>query len=263
MISRVHGRTFGGGWKPDAPDFRDWSAFDTDASAPRLAHGVWRFPSVTDFADLAVVTDQDATESCVAHAGCSAAELFALLRGIALPTLSRRAAYDWGRGGMPPYVDGGCFPRDAMGAWREWGFCSSERWPWSEAGINDPIPLDVIEAGTVAKLTGFYRVNDSGQARCDGVRYLLSEGYPVIFGQGCFQDLIDYRGGVLPDVPQGQRVGGHMTCVVGYAPGKLHVLNSWGTGWGERGFYWMSDARFGGDTVGDVYAFTCSPMVIR
>ena len=253
--------TRGKGYLPDVEDVRDWKAFSPDPMAPRLAASPLGAAAVQDFGDLVQeVHDQGRTGSCVAQAGCSAAELWARLRGVILPALSRRAAYDWGRGGQLPLLDVGCTPRVAMQRWREWGFCSDETWPWDEGAINAPLPLDVIEAGAHAKLVSYFRVDGAGDVRCAQVRWLLSEGYPVIFGQDCYEDLENYTGGVLPDVPAGAILGGHMTTIVGYKPGSFRVLNSWGTGWGEDGFYRMSDARFGGDSVRDVYAFTCAPL---
>ena len=34
--------------------------------------------------------------------------------------------------------------------------------------------------------------------------------------------------------------GGHAVALVGYTPGRFTVRNSWGTGWGDRGFGYAS-----------------------
>lgn len=36
--------------------------------------------------------------------------------------------------------------------------------------------------------------------------------------------------------------GGHAIALVGYTPGRFIVRNSWGTGWGDKGFAYASDA---------------------
>lgn len=46
----------------------------------------------------------------------------------------------------------------------------------------------------------------------------------------------------------GSNRGGHQVCIVGYddgrpshdGPGAFKLVNSWGTGWGNRGYFWMS-----------------------
>jgi hypothetical protein len=52
------------------------------------------------------------------------------------------------------------------------------------------------------------------------------------------------RGGVIPDYDR--ETGGHAVSVVGYRTtpvGRQFLLhNSWGTGWGERGYAWIDEA---------------------
>ena len=47
-------------------------------------------------------------------------------------------------------------------------------------------------------------------------------------------------GGVLADYDEETRMGGHAVAIVGYGPGRFIVRNSWGTGWGDRGFAYAS-----------------------
>ena len=42
--------------------------------------------------------------------------------------------------------------------------------------------------------------------------------------------------GLLDEYKPRTRQGGHAVAVVGYGPGRFIVRNSWGTGWGDRGF---------------------------
>ena len=57
----------------------------------------------------------------------------------------------------------------------------------------------------------------------------------------------------------GVRVGGHAVVVVGYDDdrfgGAFKVLNSWGSGWGDRGFFWIPYDTFR-DSRFDTYAIT-------
>ena len=48
------------------------------------------------------------------------------------------------------------------------------------------------------------------------------------------------NGGVLADYDEETRMGGHAVAIVGYGPGRFIVRNSWGTGWGDRGFAYAS-----------------------
>jgi hypothetical protein len=46
--------------------------------------------------------------------------------------------------------------------------------------------------------------------------------------------------GVLADYDEDSTMGGHAVAIVGYGPGRFIVRNSWGTGWGDRGFAYAS-----------------------
>jgi len=255
------------GYKRDVPDERDFDAFDPTPGKPRLfaaRASMTGYPDTVDHASAVTkVHDQGGSSSCVAQSGCNAVELYQAIRGVHLLELSRRAAYDWARGGKPPFADEGAFPRTAMDRWQAWGFTSAARWGWDESRINEGLPFDVVKAGADARVQSYYRITGTGADRCQKMRVALAEGFPILIGADVYEDFANYTGGVLDGKPQGELLGGHATCVLGYAPGQFHVLNSWGYSWGENGLYRVSDTRMGSDDVSDVWVFTSAPTVIR
>jgi Papain family cysteine protease len=46
--------------------------------------------------------------------------------------------------------------------------------------------------------------------------------------------------GVLEEYDEDSAQGGHAVAMVGYRPGRFIVRNSWGTGWGDKGFAYAS-----------------------
>ncbi len=50
------------------------------------------------------------------------------------------------------------------------------------------------------------------------------------------------NGGKMDTYKPSTTRGGHAVALVGYAPGRFIVRNSWGTGWGDNGFGYASDA---------------------
>jgi hypothetical protein len=46
--------------------------------------------------------------------------------------------------------------------------------------------------------------------------------------------------GVLEEYDEDSARGGHAVALVGYRPGRFIVRNSWGTGWGDKGFAYAS-----------------------
>jgi hypothetical protein len=75
----------------------------------------------------------------------------------------------------------------------------------------------------------------------DAVKSFLAQGYPVICGFSLFEDFDDYRGG-LYSTTSGTPSGGHAMAIIGYDDVKqaLHIVNSWDTWWGEKGYLWLS-----------------------
>ena len=82
----------------------------------------------------------------------------------------------------------------------------------------------------------------------------LANGTPVIIGF----DVYDSFEGAWGDIPHGQAgsgmmpypntsteelLGGHAVCIVGYDDnlngGRFIVRNSWGTSWGDNGYFYM------------------------
>ncbi|MDQ0960889.1 hypothetical protein QFZ66_004767 [Streptomyces sp. B4I13] len=76
----------------------------------------------------------------------------------------------------------------------------------------------------------------------------LSTRGPLIACFAVFDDFFNYRGGVYRHV-SGERVGGHCISVIGYDDGRGAWLckNSWGTGWGEGGYFWIAYGQCGID----------------
>lgn len=81
---------------------------------------------------------------------------------------------------------------------------------------------------------------------------VLTKG-PVVARMVVFSDLYSYTGGVYAMV-SGENKGGHFVLVVGWddATAAFLVKNSWGTNWGESGYFWIAysqlastDVRFG------------------
>merc|ERR1719265_125557 len=59
---------------------------------------------------------------------------------------------------------------------------------------------------------------------------------PIAFGYAVYRDFMGYRGGVY--VPRSnQKTGMHAVTAIGYGPDYILAANSWGTRWGERGFF--------------------------
>ena len=91
--------------------------------------------------------------------------------------------------------------------------------------------------GSTYRIAGWAYVT-TGQATVDDLKTALN-GYgplPTIFA--VYEDFLSYQSGVYHYVTGG-RLGLHVVLIVGYDdPGQYFIVkNSWGTGWGESGFF--------------------------
>jgi Papain family cysteine protease/Domain of unknown function (DUF4384) len=97
----------------------------------------------------------------------------------------------------------------------------------------------------------FYPEEPDNQVKINSVKKALSEGYPVMLGSMVPESF--YTTGPLwvpqptDGGPSGQH-GLHAMCIVGYDDdkheGSFRILNSWGTGWADNGFYWVKYEDF-------------------
>lgn len=108
----------------------------------------------------------------------------------------------------------------------------------------------------------FLPKEQDANVKIDAVRKAVSEGYPVTI---CFKVMKSfYRSPAIwrkqadDDGPTGQH-GMHAMCVVGYdegvAGGAFRVLNSWGTGWADKGYVWIPYKEFAECTIGAFQAY--------
>lgn len=78
-------------------------------------------------------------------------------------------------------------------------------------------------------------------ATVQGIKEQLAASNPVLMGIKVSNEFESYAGGIINSATFPSPVGLHAQCIVGYDDSKsaFHVANSWGTSWGENGFYWI------------------------
>lgn len=108
------------------------------------------------------------------------------------------------------------------------GLALDSAWPYQDQ--NQPCRQDVQP---VFKITSWKRALTTAERKES-----LAKHGPMVAGMKVFNDFFDYGGGVYS--PGTNASGGyHAVSVVGYddAQGCWICKNSWGTGWGEAGFF--------------------------
>ena len=108
-------------------------------------------------------------------------------------------------------------------------------YPYDERRCRRPGPRTVAQASGF-RIAGWELVDVQ---RLDQVKGELAGGHPVVIGMRPNRDFHRLRGPAVWRAGRPQADDGHhAVTVVGYSePGQyFHVVNSWGPGWGERGF---------------------------
>jgi C1A family cysteine protease len=98
-------------------------------------------------------------------------------------------------------------------------------------------------------IKGWHPARTSTSLTVDDLRNSLYAYGPVIVTMKVYNDFFSYRSGVYT-YTTGAYVGSHAVLVVGYDDARqaFIVKNSWGSGWGEAGYFMISYGELGGIT---------------
>lgn len=185
------------------------------------------------------VRDQQAWNSCVAHALTSSMEYLEAkgLGPVSLPPLDvpRLAPmFVWFEGRA---VEGnigqnvGMGLRDAAQTLVDKGAPLESAWPYDAAHLDEAPTAAALENAAARKVTLYARVNNLTE-----LKQCLADGYPVVLSFLVYVQSLGPQGDVT--APAGQPFGWHAVLAVGYddALGRVAFKNSWGTGWGLAGY---------------------------
>lgn len=225
------------GWLPDLPDQRD---LVYGAPRPILA----KLPAKMDLRKKCPpVYDQGVLGSCTANA-IGAAFQFGLLK------------QDRGKEFMPSRLfiyynerviehnvnsDSGAMIRDGIKTVNKQGVCPEKMWPYTiEKFADKPSPGCYADALN-HQVQSYHRVPRNVKQ----MKSCLADGYPFVFGftvYESFESATVAKTGKLNMPRKGESVvGGHAVMATGYnsKTKRFLVRNSWGTSWGQGGYFTM------------------------
>lgn len=167
----------------------------------------------------------------------------------------------------PPVIDKGCFPRLAMRAVQNIGFCREQDYPFSSLHVdiisfpsdNRKPPARSYMAAFDQRNLRYSRVYQTGSARRAEVERLCRAKVPLIFGMTVDSPFMRNRGGVIDTIDLSQKEGGHMMTVLETPEDGPVIDNWWGNDWGNNGEGQLSWGLFCSDIVRDIYAVEAAP----
>jgi C1A family cysteine protease len=233
------------GWIKDVPDPRDLLF----AASPVLAAKA--LPKSADLRPgCPPVYDQGQVGSCTANSIAGAFE-FAQKKQQLTDFMPSRLFIYYNERVMEHTTgqDAGAQIRDGIKSVAKQGVPPESDWPYSEnLSVVTEKPKAVAYTDALQhQVIAYHRIAASGSAAfLKLLKSCLADGYPFVFG---FEVYESFEGpqiaktGIMhmPNKRKEKVIGGHAVMAAGYDDKKKAILvrNSWGTGWGIKGYFWM------------------------
>jgi C1A family cysteine protease len=220
------------GFIPDLPDQRDFlfSSLNKKVALPT---------SIDLRATCSPVEDQGDLGSCTANALAGALEFLEDKDKIVMTRMSRLFIY-YNERAIENTVnsDSGAAIRDGIKTLINQGCCPETEWPYNISQFTVKPPTKCYTDGLKHTVQAYYRI----QTLTD-MKTCLSLAFPFVFGftvYESFESATVAATGIVPMPARGEAVlGGHAVLAVGYsdAQQRFIVRNSWGPGWGMKGYF--------------------------
>jgi C1A family cysteine protease len=191
---------------------------------------------------MPAVFDQGQLGSCTANALAALMEYHTMTKTAgSYETLSRLFIYFQER-----YIEGtvnqdaGAYARDGFKSLQKIGVPAEKYWPYDIARFTEKPPQEAYDNAGQYKISEYHRVPSLTAYKAS-----LAEGLPVAIGfkvYASFESAEVARTGMVPMPQRGEKwLGGHEVLGVGYDDNRKLVIcmNSWGTSWGDGGFFYM------------------------
>jgi C1A family cysteine protease len=191
------------------------------------------------------VFDQGQEGSCTANALASLRMYLLKKAGLPFAVMSRAYIYIHERiieGTQKE--DAGAYPRDGLAVLNTLGVCTDAKMPYSDKDFTT-LPSAQAEAeAAMYKIGAYHRIIDTNMLKA-----ALAVGDLAVLGFTVYESFESDKvatTGIVPSPRKGERqLGGHEVLVVDYyTKGRttyFKILNSWGKGWGQAGYFVMSE----------------------
>ncbi len=186
---------------------------------------------------VTAIKDQKQCGSCVAFATCAVMECAWWIKGDKVLSLS----------------EGHLFHCNGGSCSAGWNFIAALEAARKGVGLAADLPYD--PAGSCVQIAPALKVASYKLRTTLSARKRAVSQAPVVAGMTVYKDFMAYRGGVYEHL-LGDVRGHHAVCVVGYSDADecWIVKNSWGSAFGEQGFFRIKYGQCGIDSTNPFYS---------
>lgn len=221
-------------WKPDIPDFRDHTyAVAAPAVLPASVDLSPQFPPCYDQGQLGSCTGNAIAGDCHFDMITQKQAAFIPAR-LGIYYLERKLEGTVNQ-------DSGAQIRDGIKVVAQYGVWPETLQPYDISKFKKAPTKAMLAAGIKHQALAYERLDGSLLQ----MKTRLASGYPFVFGftvYESFESAAVAKSGIVPMPSTTERVlGGHAVLAVGYDDAKkaIKVRNSWGSGWGLNGYFWL------------------------
>lgn len=227
------------GWKPDKKDERDYQkVFE------KLTHKENELYLVDLREKCPLVYDQGDLGSCTANAIAGAYEYDMIKEKETVIFHPSRLFIYYNEREMEGNVDedAGAEIRDGIKSVNKQGIVPEEEWPYDISKFTYKPDENLYEEAKKHLAVKYERVKQN----LEHMKECLHRGYPFVFGFMVYESFESQEVANTGNMPMPNRetesiLGGHAVMCVGYndKTEKFIVRNSWGTEWGDEGYFYM------------------------
>lgn len=213
---------------------------DLKYSAP-IVHLQALPPSVDLRPQDSPIEDQLNLGSCTSFASGAAFRFDLRKQGLSDFVISHLFEYYNSRAKSEKHSDSGATIRDAIKALNTYGICPETEWPYNIEAFASKPPKRAYDDAKKDRAVTYQRVSQV-LAQMKGC---LASGLPFVIGIDVYQSFESQEvasTGVVPMPSQDEQLlGGHALMVCGYsdADQRFYVRNSWGSGFGDKGYAYL------------------------
>lgn len=235
------------GWKPDLPDHRD---IICDL---KIKKGAPKTVDLRTSGNLPFVYDQGPTSSCTGNA-IAAAIQYGLKCQSKDPFLPSRLFIYYNERLMEGTIndpDAGAMIRDGIKSVAKQGVCPETYWPFDLNRVVEKPDLNAYNQAQRSIIKQYSRV----PVKLANIQNVLIHNIPIVFGMtlyGSFMENSVALNGIVP-MPSSTDsiVGGHAMLIVGFDDKNFIVRNSWGEGWGDKGYCYIPHEYLTNENLAD------------